>query len=269
MSTRPSALVLASVLLGSSLLLATGVRATTQRADAPFDQQTIARQLLSNDPSERRKALEAARTIGPPNSSQALRAALITLLERMNEIVDQSQQSQIPLDVVENPEWIARVHHTVAALKEPAAIPALANALGIFTVIRALADFGEQAAPAVVDVVMSPTRHHTAVDDGLRVLRFMVERRNTSPLSPETLAQIRRAARERLSGEQYFTTLWYAIDLAAVLDDAELRRTLEELATFPGEIAVRGVRDPRLIEQTQRRAADRLTGVPASPRPEF
>jgi hypothetical protein len=238
-------------------------------AESQFDQRQIAQQLLSEDPERRHSALETVRKISPENASKELREALITLLVRLNEITNEARQRQIPLDLVEDPEFIATIQRTVAELKDPLAIPALANALGMFTVIRALADFGEQAAPAVLSIVRNPISHYTAVDDGLRVLRFMVERRDTRPLTQKTLAEIRRAALERLTGEQYFTTLWYAIDLAAVLDDAELRGILEQLARSPDEVLARKVTDSRLIEQTQRRAADRLAGIAALPRPEF
>jgi hypothetical protein len=61
--------------------------------------------------------------------------------------------------------------------------------------------------------------------------------------------------------------LWYAIDLAAATGDKELRRTVEDLANHSSEVAARGVTEPRLIEQTQKRAAERLAGTAASPRP--
>jgi hypothetical protein len=49
----------------------------------------------------------------------------------------------------------------------------LAGALGSFSLIQPLAEFGEQAAPAVIAVVASPTSHYSVVDDGLRVLRLI------------------------------------------------------------------------------------------------
>jgi hypothetical protein len=141
--------------------------------------------------------------------------------------------------------------------------------MGMFTLIRPLADFGQLAAPSVLRVVMSPESHYTAVDDGLRILRFMVEKRQTRPLSADTLGEIRRAARQRLTGKQYFTTLWYAIDLAMVLDDEGLKRIVESFANDPQ--AIRGVVEPDVpdvIDRTGKRVQDRLAGVPALPRPD-
>jgi hypothetical protein len=106
------------------------------------------------------------------------------------------------------------------------------------------------------------------VDDGLRVLRLMIENQGPQPLSSETLARIHDAAEQRLTGTQYFTTVWYAIDLAAVLDDPEFEQKLELISSYPSEVLAFGVEDPELIEQTQRRASERLAGVPAKPRRE-
>jgi hypothetical protein len=110
--------------------------------------------MLSDDKQERGEALSAARTIRPPAAGPALRAALIALLERQNQDVKQSRDfGGMPL---EGPEFRASLQHMAAELREPNAIPALAGALGMFTAIRALARFGEQAVPAVVDAVTSP-----------------------------------------------------------------------------------------------------------------
>jgi hypothetical protein len=134
-------------------------------------------------------------------------------------------------------------------------------------VIRALADFGEQAAASVLQVVTSPDGWHDDVDGGLVALRFMVERRGEHPLTARTIAQIRRAADQRLTGKQYFTTLWSAIDLAVVLGDPGLRRIVELLASDRNEVFARGVENQDLLELTQQRAADRLAGIPPVPRP--
>jgi TfoX/Sxy family transcriptional regulator of competence genes len=63
--------------------------------------------------------------------------------------------------------------------------------------------------------------------------------------------------------------LSYAIDLAAVLDDVELRRILEGIATFQEDVLVRGVTDPQLVQKIQERAAERLAGHSALPRPKY
>jgi hypothetical protein len=151
---------------------------------------------------------------------------------------------------------------------DPHAIPALAGALGTgSTLVRdALADFGEQAAPDVLRLVTAQDTRYDAVGDGLMALRFMVEGARTRPLSPSTRDQIRRAAMQRLTGEQYFSTLWYAIDLAVALDDPELRRIVQAIASDRNELVARGVSAPDIIALTQKRAAARLAGEPPEPR---
>jgi hypothetical protein len=174
----------------------------------------------------------------------------------------------VAVETLEDPEFIAALARFVAELKDPQAIPVLSKAIyGWLPVMRALADFGQQAAPAVLDVVTSSGADKDEVNHGLITLRFMVEGAKTRPLSAGTIEQIRRAAEQRLSGKQYFTTLWYATDLAAVLNDPGLRRTVESLASDRKEVISRGVDDPQLIEETQRRATDGLRGVAPLPRP--
>ena len=176
------------------------------------------------------------------------------------------------LPELEAPELIAIVAGAVAELHDPGTIPALANfALGTGgPPINALAAFGEQAAPAVLAVVMSPNSSHEKVDSGLITLRFMVEETAKHPLSPGTIDQIRRAAEKHLTtgkGVQV-TTLWRAIDLAVVLNDAKLRDTVQSIASDWNAVLKLGLEDSKLIEQTQKRAADGLAGILPLPRPQ-
>jgi hypothetical protein len=232
------------------------------------DQRSIAAQVLSANADERNRGLEAAKAIRPENVGPELRNGLITLLERQNAMVEKARMMGVTIDTFENPEFITGVHHVVAGLNHPDTIPALVQALGMGTAIRTLVKFGEQAAPAVLAVATSPKNTYETVDEALRILRLMVETRNERPLSPGTLEQIRRIARQRLTGEQYFTTLWYAMDLAVLFDDAQLRAIVQDIAAHPSEIVARGITEPDIIEKTQKRAADRLAGAPALPRPE-
>jgi hypothetical protein len=241
----------------------------TSGVDAQGDQDSIARQLLQENRVERSHALDMAAAIEPRDVGPGLRAALIALLESKNRIVAETSARREPLSRVEDPEFVTQLQRLVARLREPAAIPALAGALGWFTVVHSLADFGEQAVPAVLAVVMSPDSAHDAVNDGLMTLRFMVEQRDVHPLGAASLAQIRSAAEKHLTTGKglQLTTLWQAIDLAAVLQDTGLRKVIEALAVDANEVVARGIEDPERIGRTQQRAAERLAGIPPLPRP--
>jgi hypothetical protein len=251
-------------------VLAAGTSITSHRAvqtPGPPDQETIAKRLLSEDAKERHAAFAVASAIDVADRGQTLRAALIALMERHTAIIARVQQTGGAVETFESGEFIADVQRTVAGMEDPQAIPAMARAMGMFTLLDPLADFGELAASDVLAVVTSEASDHSTVGDGLRVLRFMIEGTPKYPLSPDTIARIKQAAHQRLNGQQYFTTLWHAMDLAAVLNDPELKAILQELATSPASVTARGITDPKLIDQTRRRAADRLAGVPALPHP--
>ncbi len=232
------------------------------------DQRVLAQHLLGENKQERDKAFEIARRIEKESMNPELRAALVSLLERMNGIVLQAAKQRKALVNFENPEFIAKVSRVVAELGDPQAIPTLSQAIyGGLTVIRALAAFGEQAAPSVLGVVTSPDSHYDLVNHGLITLRFMVETVGTRALSTGTIARTRSAAAQRMTGKQHFSTLLWAIDLAVILNDEELRKIVKALAEDRNEVIARGIKEEYDIQQIQKRAADRLAGVPPLPRP--
>ena len=154
-------------------------------------------------------------------------------------------------------------------LKSPRAIPELVKTLGLgFSIVpRQLAEFGEDAAPAVLAVVASADSDREAVYTGLMALRFMVEGAGQRPLSAGTREKIKQAAEQRLAArQQSILTLGAAIDLASVLGDPDLRRILESLASDPNAVMSRGI-GAGSIEWIRKRAADRLAGAPPLPRP--
>jgi len=262
MDTRRQVALLATALFAVALNPAT--------VQAQVDQSVLAQQILGGNARERSRALEAAQALGPQQIGPEVRAALIKALERENRVQADRYHADLrgeALKPLEDPEFIARVSRVVAELRDPRAIPALVGALGTGSPpIRALVDFGEEAVPALLAAVRSAEATHYVVDDALLALRFMVEGAGPHPLSAGTLNEIRLAARQRLTGKPYFTTLWRAIDLAVALHDAELRRIVEAIASDRKEVVARGIEDPETIEETQRRAAQRLAGVPPKPR---
>lgn len=247
----------------AGVVLATAVIAGAVEGQA--DQAVLAQQLLGQDRAQRDRALTAIESIDAENRSSELRTALITLLERLNAVKAEARSRGVAVETLENPETIWYVAHLVAQLQDPRAIPALSKFPSV-EAARALAAFGERAVPELVGVVASPTSHYTQVENGLLALRFIVEASAARPLSDGALRQIREAAEQRLTGEQYFTPLWSAIDLAIALDDPQLRQIVEALASDRGEVIARGITAAHLIDRTQKRAADRLAGLPPLPR---
>jgi hypothetical protein len=240
------------------------------------DQRRLAQQLLNPDPREWTRAAARAQGIEAANTTPELRALLISALEREAKLHLQRAKAGRRGETLEplsyDPEALFTLIRAVVALRDPEAIPALTPALGTgFTVIRALAAFGEQAAGTVVALVVAPDTPPEWVHDGLITLRFMVDQAATHPLSGGVVEGIRQAAEQHLTVAGHLAstgvTLRWAIDLAVVLGDPSLRRIVEELASDQNEVIARGVTDPALIEQTQKRAADRLAGIPPMPRP--
>lgn len=237
---------------------------------AQVDQSALARQILGTNATERSRAVETARSLGAENLGPELRAALIRALEREGEIRAQRYHAGRRGEVVEpmeDPELIAKLARVVAELRDPRAIPALTAALGTGSpVTRALVSFGEDAVPSLLAAVRSPESIEYVVEGALMTLRFLVEGAGPRPLSATALDGIREAVRQRITGRQYFTTLWDAIDLAMALNDADLRRIVQSLASDREQVVARGIEDPELIEETQRLASERLAGVPPKSR---
>jgi hypothetical protein len=265
MRTPEQSPVKAALAVAAVLLIA-------QAATAQTANDAVADRLRGGTAAERSAALEAVRTAGARNASARVRAALLAALEQEGRLFTDRYhrgRSGEALPDLEDPEFIARASRVVAELDDPAAIPALTAALGTgFTVIHALTAFGDQAVPSVVSAVVSPDSMPDALNHGLITLRFMVENLDTRPLSASSAALIRRAAQQRLrmADNTFVTTVWRAIDLAVTLDDPEFRQTVELLASDYGTAISSGI-DPEYVDQTARRASERLAGTPALPRP--
>jgi hypothetical protein len=259
-------LVVAMVAVGSAIPV---FAARSERNQV--EQRALPKMLLSESPSEQIKALKVVRTLRREAIDPEIRGALVTLLGRGNQAVRAAGREG---SVVENridPAFHARVCETVAELWDPVTVQALAGSLGTcgWQVHRYLAHFGEIAAPPVLAVVMAPTSSYDAVNEGLIALRMIVEKAGLS-LSPSFRHAFREAAEHHLNavGEPpgTGTTVRWAIDLAVVLADPMLLDTVRTIAADPQAAIARGITDPQLIEQTRKRAADRLAGIPPLPR---
>jgi hypothetical protein len=210
----------------------------------------------------------AGRSPASPEDRFALIKALEheAMLHRRHDVAVRQGQHPPPLD---DPERLPQLARAVGKLHDPASIPALAAAMWSgFAAIRPLAAFGEQAVPAILSVEASPESGTDSINSALITLRFIVEGASErGGLSEATRTDVRRVAARRLTSSGSPTTLWWAIDLAWSLQDEELRHSVEVLATDANAVAARGITDPGLIEQTQKRAAARVAGSPPLPRP--
>jgi len=227
--------------------------------------------VLSLDYRVSSPAVAAASNLEPSDVSREVRTALFTaLIREMNtnrERFEASRRNEL-LEPLEHPEHVLALSRAVVRLKDPASIPALVSALPTGSLVpHAIAQFGEHAVPAVLEVVTDPDEWYHARSGGLLALRFIVEQQAERPLSRASLDDIRTATASVLQDPPRFTTLWRAIDLAGVLNDPGLKATLQLLTNDPNAIMARGVAAPHLLERTQQRARDALTGVPPKPRP--
>ena len=244
-------------------------------ASAEVNQSELARQFRVGDYEDLGLAARIVATIPPQIVEDALRLALIGALEAEVERVDtRSRVLRAGADAapVGNPEFVAVLSRLVVPLDDPRSIPGLVGVMR-FTppAMGALAAFGELAAPHVLEVVMDARCFRSQVDNGLITLRYMIEQPSTDhPLAASTLDRIREAARLHLLSKDPLgtgTTMRWAIDLAIALDDRELRRIVESLASDPDAVRARDVNRPDRVAKTQQRARDRLAGIPALPRP--
>lgn len=231
-------------------------------AEAQVDQTGLAQRLRSTDVSERNQAFTESVAIPPDEIGSALSVAYIDLLHEMNGIVLQAAASEIALASVESPEFVSALSRRVAQLNDPGAIRALSRAYyGGRLASEALADFGAAAVPDLLAVVDSPGRNYNLANYGLKTLALVVVKHGgTGRLSLGLRRGIVESTARRLRTPGYFTTLWAAIDLAAVLDDPGLLVTVRSLATDRDEVRARGISDPEIISMTQERAARRLSG---------
>ncbi len=167
----------------------------------------------------------------------------------------------------------------VVEMEDPAAIPALTQAMGSGLLApRALIAFGPEAATHVLDVVASSTSMTDTrlVAGGLLTLRMMVERASSDDryaawlADDETLSTLRNVTLRHLQPlsvaadstlSRRYTSLLRAIDLAFVLEDAVLRELLAVLASSEAAVIVRGVSEGGLVDRIQRQASERLAWI--------
>jgi hypothetical protein len=235
-----------------------------QTAAAQVDQRDVAVQLLRGQSVERARAIERIQRIEISEMTPELRHSVVQALQREAELHAQRREMRIP--PLERPELIVRLAEVVAAFDDPGTAPLLARGLGTgFVVIRSLAQFGEQAVVPILDV-LATEKDVSVVDDALVALRFIAEDVAEPALSSESRERIRAVAHRYLLAKGSVTSLWRAIDLAAVLGGQDLRDRIGAIGSDAEQVVARGISDPDLVRRTQERAAARLRGVPPLPR---
>ncbi len=234
-----------------------GLSAQSDPAEREQQGQLAAR-LGSPEADERRQAFYESLSIPPDEVGPELSRALIQLLHLLNGVVSEVLVSGETVDVYENPEFIASVAQRVAEIRDLESVSALARAYygGRFA-SEALVEFGRVAVPDLVAVVTDAS-HYSLIDYGLKTLGLMLTAE--SGLSASDTESIRDAVRLRLTGPEYFTTVWAAIDVAVRLDDPGLVGIVRELANDANASRARGIQDPEIISMTRERAAKRLRG---------
>ena len=241
-------------------------------AEPQVDQTVLAQQILGDDEDALVEAIRAIRNISPEDLSPELHTAILENIRRnanyyaqRDAAMQRSNEWIEPLGT-ERLESIVQMFPLVAALRDPDTIPALIIGINSTVAREALAEFVEEAVPALLDAVMSGNSPDRRVTGSLVALRFMVEGAAPRPLSAETRGQIRRAAEHHLTAgtDRSGVTLRRASDLAFALDDPGLWRIVENLATDPDAIGAWGVA-PEFVERARQHLLDRLAGVAPLP----
>jgi hypothetical protein len=256
--------ILRAYLVMAMLALAPGTAFSQVRPPAQ-EAHRIAERLLAMDRLTRAAAIAEAAAIDVRRADPVLQSALVTALERANERRKAATRAGIAHSTVDDPEAHVQLLYLVAELDDPRAVPALARSLGFGPgPVRVLTERGDEAASELIHVILDASTTTGEQQDGLLLLRFMVEARAERPLSESTLEQVAAGADVLLSRPGDVTVLWSAIDLAVATGDVSLRKRVRSLSVDTTLLEALGIR-PDLIEQTQRRAAERLAGVPARP----
>ena len=225
-------------------------------------QAEIAEDLLGDDVDRVFRALFVAESLGSSRMSEDVRSALISLLERMNDEQDAARSRGIPTNEVVNGEQFMSVARLVATLGDSRAIPALArvgNHGYSWPVVQGLASFGEQALPAIRDVIQAPRATDGAIGNSLVVLSMIVEDAGADALSSSAREEIVRIARGSLHNQQAgVRSMSRAIDLSMLLREPDLVQTVREFAHSPGALDARGM-DRLAVDLIRTHASDAIS----------
>ena len=171
---------------------------------AEHQQAVLAQEILGEDEYLSMRAVGVAEQLGPRRMSDEVRVALIELMEQLSDQQDIALAEGTPTNDVVNFEFFMHVVRVVASLDDPRAIPALAR-VGNYGFSRpaalGLASFGEQALPAILDVVDAPEVSYHASEYSMIALAMMVEDGGMQNLAMSARRDIARVARNGLRSQ--------------------------------------------------------------------
>ena len=241
---------------------------TQEHVLAERQQAELAQEILGGDENLRMRAVGIAQQLGSERMSDEVRVALIILLEKSIDALDNGRAQDMILNDIVNGEFYLQLARVVARLNDARAIPALARVgsyAGSITAARGLASFGEQALPEILAVIQTPGVSDWAIAHNLSALTMMVENAGANDLSPESRREIVRVAGEILRhGYDGIYVLEPAINLAIALYEPNLVQMVQLLSQDGA------VFSSNSIDQTSERlirehAADALSGTSGGP----
>ncbi len=246
----------ATLLFG--LILCSGV------ANGQVNQAELAQRVAEDGLQVRYGAAVQVLEMGTENVDPVLRDALVAAFAEEAAEFQAYRRGEAPQPDLSAMGMLALV---VSEFKDPRAFEPMISTLAVVMgSVRGLAVLGDPAVLPVVEVA----RNGEGPEDMTRAfltLRLLAEGVGEIPVSTASREAMVAVARERLAMERSIGgVLEWAIDLAAVLDDAGLRETLETIATDPTALEARLANPtPQRVERIQRRALERLVGVPPVP----
>jgi hypothetical protein len=250
------------------LLVVNCAAAVGQPRDVPLteaQQRQLAEDILSGEGGLRQTSVLIAQRLGVSRMSEDVRVALIDLLMQLNSALQVGARDQVGLESIANGEFYLSLADTVAALRDPRAIPALVQ-VGNYGFSRAagrgLASFGEQALPSMIEVLDDPASSGDLVAYNVMALSAMVhEPEVAAKLSPAARNEIARIARNSL-GSVHGAILLMATELAVALTQPELTQMVTAVSQDSRMLTTRGV-GPETAELVRKYAADTLARISA------
>lgn len=249
------------VLFWTLLVPAMPVGHAQQAVLAERQQAALAQDILSHEEDGRRqRAVSVAERLGPERISDDVRVALIELMEQLSDQQDIALAEGMPTNDVVNFEFFMHVARVVASLDDPRSIPALAR-VGNYGFSRpaahGIASFGEQALPAILNVIDAPDVSHYATEYSIIALTKMVEDGGVQNLSMSARRDIARVARNSLQS-QWTSILHPAMDLSVALNEPDLVQAVQAIAHDPSALRGRGF-DQSTAIRTRQHALDAIS----------